>query len=607
MKDREIIATNISKGDTPFEVVYKAITKNILNNCSKEHMVDTIDYLKGIYSSEAGDIVQNVLSTPNPQHQGNNVLHYAALSGCSQLIEPLVNAGTNVDSRNERGQTPLHLVARRSGDNSEAIKELIKKGADTKSECFGHHNPLYYCWRVRGDGSRSFNEGNAMEILCHGMDADKKQELKDDENNPMHVAVKNNDSNAVKNIIDGGVNAEELEDMIFDSNKTGFTPIDLAVRKTEPDEQIMQKYMIRAVNSIMEVGLKHYPEIFLYNDNELPTLKDIRRKEKNSYYYPAFKHKPLLSGKELPETDDEKVSVIKQMLHAEQDSQDIRDRLAPLIKESLGQDLTRDVVDYIACAGMGACNPYDNPGKEKFLKVMLPKGDSVFKARLDTRSSLGVYTHKNTLFVGRNIEDGPAQEAASPTKQQEDKDRAVYGTIVHEGAHALCHAMYGHTQVYPKDDQTRKQETHELLEKVQSEAEAFEKVASTKNEKYISSKMNNYFSKKSRSYKKDSSKIAELATAIVTVAIKCGYDETQEVLSNHFPEYNKFWHDTFLKDAKKYMEDVRGKHSSPPVNDNNKQNHTTNKRQKILDGKTPKDSEGWTQRITDTSERQIGF
>ncbi len=54
-----------------------------------------------------------------------------------EVIEAIINIGININQRNQKGETVLHLVLRKSyeiSDQIEIIKELSARGADAKEE-----------------------------------------------------------------------------------------------------------------------------------------------------------------------------------------------------------------------------------------------------------------------------------------------------------------------------------------------------------------------------------------------------------------------------------------------------------------------------------------
>ncbi len=78
---------------------------------------------------------------------GLKVLHLAAFRGHTAIISYLIRQGANVNTTNERGETPLHYAARFG--QVAAVKKLVKKGADCNLVAFWD-TPLDYAYQRRG-------------------------------------------------------------------------------------------------------------------------------------------------------------------------------------------------------------------------------------------------------------------------------------------------------------------------------------------------------------------------------------------------------------------------------------------------------------------------
>ena len=76
------------------------------------------------------------------ENHGLTPLHYAAFRNAVEAIESLVKAGADIKAREkEGGCTPLHSAARNNA--VEAIESLVKAGADIKARDTGGWTPLY--------------------------------------------------------------------------------------------------------------------------------------------------------------------------------------------------------------------------------------------------------------------------------------------------------------------------------------------------------------------------------------------------------------------------------------------------------------------------------
>lgn len=67
-------------------------------------------------------------------------LHAAAGRGNLEIVLLLINNGANVNSRDDRGETPLHHASR---EHAESVELLIKKGADVNVPDQGGATPLH--------------------------------------------------------------------------------------------------------------------------------------------------------------------------------------------------------------------------------------------------------------------------------------------------------------------------------------------------------------------------------------------------------------------------------------------------------------------------------
>lgn len=64
-------------------------------------------------------------------HNGQTPLHLAAISGNEELVERLVEAGSEVEARDAMGRTALHLAV--EGGRGEVLGVLVERGADVEA------------------------------------------------------------------------------------------------------------------------------------------------------------------------------------------------------------------------------------------------------------------------------------------------------------------------------------------------------------------------------------------------------------------------------------------------------------------------------------------
>jgi ankyrin repeat protein len=69
----------------------------------------------------------------------NISIYRAVQKGSIEAVKQHLAAGTDVNAKNERGATPLHLA----GDHKEVAELLIKKGADVNAKDYRGITPLH--------------------------------------------------------------------------------------------------------------------------------------------------------------------------------------------------------------------------------------------------------------------------------------------------------------------------------------------------------------------------------------------------------------------------------------------------------------------------------
>jgi len=67
-------------------------------------------------------------------------IHQAGREGNIEAVKYHLAAGTDVNAKDEEGETPLHLAA--GGCRKEVIELLIEKGADVNAQGVGGMTPL---------------------------------------------------------------------------------------------------------------------------------------------------------------------------------------------------------------------------------------------------------------------------------------------------------------------------------------------------------------------------------------------------------------------------------------------------------------------------------
>ena len=176
----DIIEYLLSKGTNPTDFLFYSIYKNDINRV-KEFLKKGAD--------------------------ANYYLTYASKKGNVEIIRELINAGAN-------GFDEALYETVKAGGSSEAVKELVKNGADVNykvADYAGSDNSpeRYYDYLILY-AVRSKNINTVKILIDAGADLNVYGEY--EHNNPLMVAVENNDANMVKLLLSSGIDVnEELE------------------------------------------------------------------------------------------------------------------------------------------------------------------------------------------------------------------------------------------------------------------------------------------------------------------------------------------------------------------------------------------------------------
>src|SRR5207249_7334857 len=75
---------------------------------------------------------------------GNNALHYAAMNGPQDSVRYWLDRGLGLESKNKKGETPLHYAAGSYLQNAETLTLLVEKGAELKARDNDGLTPLHH-------------------------------------------------------------------------------------------------------------------------------------------------------------------------------------------------------------------------------------------------------------------------------------------------------------------------------------------------------------------------------------------------------------------------------------------------------------------------------
>ncbi|MFP3026896.1 MAG: ankyrin repeat domain-containing protein [Wolbachia sp.] len=139
-------------------------------------------------------------------NRGNTPLHLAVLADKLQVVEKLIEGGADVNAKNNHGATPLHWAA--LNQNVNIVEKLIEKGANVNEKNKYDNVPLHY---AAGYGSLSVIE----KLIEKGADINAKSSNGD---TPLHLATKNSHLDVLEKLIKEGANVNER-------NKYGNIPL----------------------------------------------------------------------------------------------------------------------------------------------------------------------------------------------------------------------------------------------------------------------------------------------------------------------------------------------------------------------------------------------
>lgn len=131
-------------------------------------------------------------SEPEKANEFSKSLLQAAAEGDIAQIKSLLSKGVEINTRDERGLTPLHHAA--SSGHNDIVELLIAKGAETNSKDKWGYTPLYYAiWSQHKDIVKL--------LVAKGADVSLKPEK---DYPPLHYAVWMEDVDIVKVVVDNG-------------------------------------------------------------------------------------------------------------------------------------------------------------------------------------------------------------------------------------------------------------------------------------------------------------------------------------------------------------------------------------------------------------------
>ena len=122
-------------------------------------------------------------------------LHNAAKRNDTARMAILLEAGADVDARDELGNAPLHLASVRGGKSSGATRLLLDAGADPNAGDSAGHTALHYA------ALRYENRKNINALLAGGADANTRAR---NGNTPLHYAAAYGRDLAISFLLENG-------------------------------------------------------------------------------------------------------------------------------------------------------------------------------------------------------------------------------------------------------------------------------------------------------------------------------------------------------------------------------------------------------------------
>ena len=111
----------------------------------------------------------NAALKPESAMEGKTALHWAALSGYSELVDILIRAGAEVDPKDDMDDTPLHEAAYRG--HLDSAKLLLPAGASVNSRSEHGYTPLMWCVAGMSSGKIDGEHAEVIKLLLqHGAD-----------------------------------------------------------------------------------------------------------------------------------------------------------------------------------------------------------------------------------------------------------------------------------------------------------------------------------------------------------------------------------------------------------------------------------------------------
>ena len=144
---------------------------------------------------------------------GFTMLHHAAKEDRPDIIEFLVNSGSDINVGDDEGQTPLHKAA--MFGNIESVKLLLEKGADANKVDNDGQTPLQTAIITGGD----------IEVVSELVTKTDLRIRKKDGQHALHLAIRYHKNDSIELML----KHRQASEIITKTCNCGYTPLHLAV------------------------------------------------------------------------------------------------------------------------------------------------------------------------------------------------------------------------------------------------------------------------------------------------------------------------------------------------------------------------------------------
>ncbi|WP_341816915.1 ankyrin repeat domain-containing protein [Wolbachia endosymbiont (group A) of Agelastica alni] len=197
------ISAKDKDGKTPFEIASEQNHTEVANFLSEkqgEYNRSLLNAVKKRDISEITDLLNRGADVNVKNNRGDTPLHLVARNGHLEVVEKLIENGANVNEKDIHGETPLHRAAEKG--RLEVVEKLIENGANVNEKDIHGETPLH---RAAEKGRLEVVE----KLIENGANVNEKG---DNENTPLHWAAENGYLEVIEKLIENGANVNEKGD-----------------------------------------------------------------------------------------------------------------------------------------------------------------------------------------------------------------------------------------------------------------------------------------------------------------------------------------------------------------------------------------------------------